>query len=234
MLKLDKKLALTVCLMLLGPILTEFVRPTTLTSYVSNNTSVADMFPTEFAGWREINVSSLVKPKGDYRANDSIYDQELYRVYQNEDGDRVMMVIAFGHNQSDALQLHRPEVCYRANGFAVSDVTAVNLTPTVKGHALDIPATQLMSQRVRRAEPITYWTRVGSGIPSGVVTLQLEKLWTGLSGVIPDGALVRISSIGSDKTREFALHQSFITDLIGATGPEGLAMLLGNRSEIFS
>jgi EpsI family protein len=37
----------------------------------------------------------------------------------NPQGYRIMLSIAYGKNQSDALQLHKPEICYPAQGFTL-------------------------------------------------------------------------------------------------------------------
>ena len=46
-----------------------------------------------------------------------IYNQTLTRTYINPRGDRIMLSIAYGRDQSDALQMHKPELCYPAQGF---------------------------------------------------------------------------------------------------------------------
>lgn len=232
MLKFPKlsKVAVPVLVMVLGLAGGIFLRPTTLSPYLQNDVKLADAIPKQVGRWRAIERSGAVLPIGDYRASTDIYDQELSRTYVDEAGNIIMLVIAFGHNQSDKLQLHRPEICYRAAGYKVSGVQASGLRLN-QGSSAEIPVTQLMSRRLTRREPVTYWTRVGAEIPRDVIWLQLMKLWTGLQGKIPDGALVRISNLSGDPEQSFALHREFAHALVRAASPAGRQMLIGRYAE---
>ena len=52
---------------------------------------------------------------------DRLYEQQLSRTYENAQGYRIMLSIAYGGNQRDELELHKPEVCYVAQGFVLQD-----------------------------------------------------------------------------------------------------------------
>jgi len=58
--------------------------------------------------------------------------------------------------------------------------------------------------------------RVGHDVTNGVVDRQLVRLKYGLRGLIPDGALIRISTIGLPKDASFKLQDQFIRDLLAA------------------
>ena len=87
--------------------------------------------------------------------------------------------------------------------------------------------TRLTAQRETRLEPVTYWLRVGNDIATGPVESQLIRLKYGLRGLIPDGALVRVSTIGLSPDAAFALQNQFIRDLLAAIPPQELKFFTG-------
>ncbi|XSC45498.1 exosortase C-terminal domain/associated protein EpsI [Bradyrhizobium sp. RDT10] len=78
-----------------------------------------------------------------------------------------------------------------------------------------------------RFEPVTYWLRIGNDIANGVVDHQLSRLKYGLRGIIPDGALIRVSTIGLPKDVSFKLQDQFIRDLLAAIPPQELKFFTG-------
>jgi len=49
----------------------------------------------------------------------------------------------------------------------------------------------------------------------------------GLRGIIPDGALIRVSTIGLPKDVSFKLQDQFIRDLLAAIPPQELKFFTG-------
>jgi len=78
-----------------------------------------------------------------------------------------------------------------------------------------------------RFEPISYWMRVGNDITTGIVDRQLARLKYGLKGLIPDGALMRVSTIGLSKDASYKLQDEFIHDLLAAIAPENRKFFTG-------
>jgi EpsI family protein len=87
--------------------------------------------------------------------------------------------------------------------------------------------TRLIAQRESRLEPLSYWMRIGNDISNGVVDNQLSRLKYGLRGVIPDGALIRVSTIGLSREASFKLQDQFIRDLLAAIPPQELKFFTG-------
>ncbi|MGB9107506.1 MAG: exosortase C-terminal domain/associated protein EpsI, partial [Telluria sp.] len=80
--------------------------------------SLDSMIPTSFAGWSlDASVVPLAPDPTQKELIAALYDQTLSRTYVNAQGQRVMLSIAYGGDQSKQLQLHLPEVCYVAQGF---------------------------------------------------------------------------------------------------------------------
>ena len=154
-----------------------------------------------------------------------IYSQEVGRGYTDGHGNIVMLMVAYGPVQNYRLKSHRPEICYTANGFRISDKASAAIS--YRNDAQPIKMTRLIAARESRFEPVTYWLRIGNDIANGVVDHQLSRLKYGLRGIIPDGALIRVSTIGLPKDVSFKLQDQFIRDLLAAIPPQELKFFTG-------
>ena len=168
------------------------------------------MIPRQFGDWREAKFGStqIVDPQQKAMI-DKIYNQTLTRTYVNASGYAIMLSIAYGSDQSDSLQLHKPEVCYPAQGFEIKARTV----ETVHLPTGSIPATRLLTTFGARKEPVTYWTIVGNRAVRGSIEKKLVEMRFGFSGRIPDGMLVRLSSIDVDSARAFERQANFAEGL---------------------
>jgi EpsI family protein len=186
--------------------------------------SLETLIPKRFGGWRvDESIVPLTPDPTTTAELASLYTQTLSRTYVNDSGQRVMLVLAYGGDQSRELQVHRPEVCYAAQGFRVQDAHKV----AVRSQFGEVPAMQLVASRSGRIEPITYWVRMGDHIVRGNVEQGITRVRYGLAGSIPDGLLVRVSTIGTDSSTQYELQQRFIQSLLTALTPEGRQYLLG-------
>jgi len=187
---------------------------------------LADVIPGDFGDWHELKQSSLqlVNPQ---QTNElaKLYSQTISRAYVNANGSVIMLSIAYGQNQSRDLQVHRPEVCYSAQGFQILSSTKTNLNNAMGS----IPVMQLVAQKGQRNEPLTYWVRIGEKIVRGNLEQGYARLNYGLHGLIPDGTLFRVSSIDRSNNAAFALQQVFIADLLNAISETGKSYLLGGQ-----
>lgn len=172
------------------------------------------MIPTAFAGWQIDPRVVPVVPSAEVQARlDELYNQTLARTYVNARGERVMLSIAYGGDQSnDATQVHRPEFCYTAQGFKLL-ASAAGVISTQYG---SIPARRLLAVAGLRSEPIIYWITIGDRATLPGWERKLTQLRYGLTGKVPDGMLVRVSSIGKQTDREYELQEGFVRDMLAA------------------
>ena len=155
-----------------------------------------------------------------------IYSQTLNRIYVNARGERIMLAIAYGADQSgNELQVHRPEYCYKAQGFSLIE-PADGRIATASGA---LPVRRLVARLGSRIEPITYWMTVGNETALPGFGRKLAQLRYGLRGQIADGMLIRISSLEANAGRAFRLHESFVADLEQAL-PENLGFILARSA----
>ena len=170
------------------------------------------IFPASFGEWRLDPETEAVAPSPDVQANLArIYQQVVSRTYVNGAGDRMMLTVAHGGDQGDALKAHRQEKCYEAQGFEVSGLARGELD--VAGRS--IPVTRMVATRGERIEPVTYWFTMGDRVVLGRIERLRVQIESGLAGRIPDGMLVRISSLSPDAPSAFAAQSRFAQTVFG-------------------
>jgi EpsI family protein len=182
------------------------------------------LIPTSFGEWRLDTSLAPVEVPPDVKAQlERFYSQTVSRTYVNRAGERVMLSIAYGDSQSRSLQVHRPEVCYVAQGFSVSDLVRASLDTA----AATIPVMNLVARQGARNEPITYWVRFGDDVVRGNVEQGIARLRYGLTGRIPDGLLVRVSTISRNPDAAYKSHAEFVAALIAAIPDADRWQLIG-------
>lgn len=187
------------------------------------------LIPKQFGEWKidETIVPLIANPEQQALIN-KIYNQTLTRTYVNPNGDRIMLSIAYGGDQTDSLALHRPETCYPAQGFQILKSPTISSFSTGEG---SIPVKRLVATQGRRVEPITYWTTVGDTVAVNGLKWKLQQLKYGLTGKIPDGLLFRISSIQGDDAKAYQIQDTFARDLLKALPPSGRQRIIGNPNQ---
>src|ERR1700688_1904287 len=136
-----------------------------------------------------------------------------------------MFLAPYGPVQDYRLKAHRPEVCYTAQGFRVWDKTEHRLA--INNDSSTLAISRLITQRETRYEPVSYWMRVGNDVSTGIFDNQILRLKYGLKGLIPDGALVRVSTVGLPAEQSFELQDKFIKDLLTSITPAAQRFLIG-------
>ena len=186
--------------------------------------SLEAMIPQAFGDWQlDAAIVPLTPDPERQTVLEKIYDQTLSRTYVNRAGQRVMLSIAYGGDQSKALQLHLPEVCYVAQGFDMLQ-TGRGTLATPYGA---VPVKRLVAQQNTRHEPITYWITVGDRAIESGIEQKLQRLAYGLSGKIPDGMLVRVSTIQASEEQAYRLQDRFVADMLAALDGPARVRLLG-------
>jgi EpsI family protein len=172
---------------------------------------LADEIPLQLQDWHAEDAAGVVVADPSLEAQlRSVYSDTLSRVYVDGAQHRVMLSIAYGSDQSsEATQAHRPEFCYTAQGFLLTELPAGE----VDLGAQRIAVRRLIGVRGDRHEPISYWLTM-----DGQTTLPgLNRKWLQfqyrLRGRIPDGMIVRVSTLGSDAAQSFALQDAFLKAL---------------------
>jgi EpsI family protein len=186
--------------------------------------NLSRMIPERFAAWHQDDTRlGIVNAQSD-SALSRLYDQNLVRTYVNADGQRIMLNVAYGRDQGGDKRLHPPEICYRSQGFMISETRTAQLNYAYGA----LPIQQFVGNLGgARREPVTYWVSYGDVVMDGATQGRLARLHYVFRGLIPDGILFRVSSINNQENRDaFALHERFIRDLIGSlSDPDRSALI---------
>jgi EpsI family protein len=203
------------------------LKPTIKISDYKPKIDLEALIPKTFGDWKidETNVPLISDPEQQALLN-KIYNQTLARTYVNQHGDRIMLTIAYGGDQSGDMALHKPEICYPSQGFSILK----NVTGSFSTGEGSIPVKRLVATKGQRIEPITYWTTLGDAIAVNGIQWRLQQLKYGLTGKIPDGLLFRISSIQADDAKAYQTQDAFARDLLKAMTPSGRERIIGNPS----
>jgi EpsI family protein len=217
--------------LLASAVLAQALAPRELMARASASLNLQRVVPEQFGVWTLVPDVMPVTPEDpegyvepdQYSAK--IYSQEVGRTYSDGRGNIVMLMVAYGPVQNWRLKAHRPEMCYTAAGFRVSNKSSAAVS--YRDGSQPIKLTRLIAERESRFEPISYWMRVGNDISNGIVDRQLIRLKYGLQGLIPDGALIRVSTVGLQPEAAYRLQDQFIRDLLGAVAPQDLKFFTG-------
>lgn len=191
--------------------LSELLRPRRRISTLLPPVDLEAQVPAAFGDWQIDKSIIPILPNAELQARlDVLYGQVLARTYINPERQRVMLSIAYGADQgTDATAAHRPEFCYTAQGFSVRVIG----TKLIALNDHQILANQLIGKMASRNEPITYWVTLNDTAVLPGFRRKLTQIRMGLEGIIPDGMLVRVSTLGDDASAGFALQQKFLRDL---------------------
>lgn len=185
------------------------------------------LLPASFGGWTELpdaqaQVSSTLAQRA-AAGLPPVYDQELSRSYRNTQGRQVMLMIAYARAQSPSKTIHEPQRCYPAEGFDILEFAPARLLlpQALAGH-------RMLAQRGSRLEAVAYWTRIGSLHSPGPLTLRLHLAREQLQGRMPDGVLVRASTLlrrAAETAEAQTMLDAFFRELLAASPPALHALL---------
>jgi EpsI family protein len=182
--------------------------------------------PSEFAGWQvdARGQVGIVNPQQEALLA-QLYSQILTRTYLGPAGERVMLSIAYGNDQRDGMQMHYPEVCYPAQGFRLLSNNPVTLR---------LAGREIMARRLEtllgdsRHELVTYWSVIGETVVRSGYRKKLVEMQYGFKGLIPDGLLFRVSSIGPNSNKEFSDQARFTAALLAVIPRRQAVRLAGS------
>ena len=194
----------------------EAARPHRRVSLLAENRTLESFIPRAFGGWKMREGEGIITPQSEDSLAARLYNQSVGRMYEDADGNVVMLLIAYGNTQSDTLQLHRPEVCYPAFGFEIVENVPTEIP---LGHGAVVPARNLVATLPGREERISYWTRIGEYLPTSNGEQRAMRFRIALQGIIPDGVLFRVSNTLPEDAEGFALNSRFAADLLAVIPP---------------
>lgn len=212
-------------LMCIASALVFAARPSGLSTGPQTPPHYEKIVPDAFGDWAAEKrlVGGIVNPQQEALLN-QLYSETVSRLYVNRrTGERIMLSLAYGEDQSKQNQVHRPEVCYPAQGFQIAERRIGHLS---LGDA-QLPVLRLVAKAGSRNEPITYWIRIGDSVVAGYLDQKLEAVKRRLSGQSADGLLFRVSSISGDANSAFETQERFVSQFLSAITPQQRALFVG-------
>lgn len=207
--------------------LAAFWRPTQFIADFRPKVDLVEMVPERFGDWQVDPSIVPLQPSPDLqKVISATYDQVLARTYRNAQGQRVMLSMAYGRNQHEGMNTHRPEICYPAQGLQIDTASQRGLLPAA---GVNIPVTRVVAHKGDRNEPITYWLIVGDRVTHFGSEHKWLTLEYGLKRQIPDGILVRVSTIDRNNAQAFEVQRQFVVDMLAGMSPAHRKQLLGDE-----
>jgi EpsI family protein len=209
--KVPMAIIVAAALLLGGLAASEWLQPRRVMADEMAPINLPEVIPKAFGDWRVVEGGSAVVTDPTVEAAVKlVYSQTLGRTYVNSKREIIMLSLAYGKNQNSwNTAAHRPEFCYRAQGFEVVERGVVPLN--FADHS--VPTKHLAATRQGVLEPITYWVTLHDTAALPGFSRRLQQMKFGLQGMIVDGFLFRISSVGGTEDAQFERHVRFAHDL---------------------
>ena len=194
---------------------------------------LSHLVPNHFGEWRELDApTAAVDPRGQRPGEAGApYDDVLMRSYTNARGEVVMLALAYGRHQRQEIKIHRPELCYTSQGYAVLRKSAATIeVPTIA----KVSGTRMLVSSPGRSEVVTYWIRIGETFSNSAWTTRAHIFTEGMQGRVVDGMLVRVSQIvptaDNAGIAHFEVQEKFLGDLARAMPADARSLLIGGGS----
>lgn len=208
----------------------QWLQPEPVTA--AGRATLAQSIPAQFGDWKEVSFTGDQIDPGKGAADepnmDRPYDDLLMRAYGNSHGDVVLLAVAYGRNQRQEVKIHRPDVCYTAQGFQLVERSPISL-PMNSGAA--IHGMRMLVKAPGRTEAVSYWIRIGDAFTENAWAIRYHIFKQGLAGKAVDGVLVRASRIeqgsATPSGARYRVQEQFLGDLVRALPPQARRLLLG-------
>jgi EpsI family protein len=190
------------------------LRPSALLADIQPRSTLTDEIPLIIQGWRaNSNGAAMVIDPTQKSVLDYLYTETFSATYDNARNGTVMLSIAYGRDQRDGHNVHKPDICYPAQGFVVLDQRNLVLKLDER-RSIDVRYMKMRNGP--RTEPLIYWTTAGDVVYRGGLERKLVAFDYGLRNMIPDGLIVRASTIENDPDTAIATLTAFVHDLYAA------------------
>lgn len=183
-----------------------------------------------FGGWSEVksDLYEVSLDVGTEESQNKTYDQVVMKMYQNQQGQKVMIALAWKYTLSQEGKVHRPEVCYTAQGYNIVSLAATDFD-LLSLHGAHVLGNNMQATNSTYSEAVSYWIRTGETYNTGPFQTRWHIFQNGILKKSTDGILVRVSSMyhpGEDLNALYALNKQFLHDLLADKEHENLKTIL--------
>jgi EpsI family protein len=204
-------------------------RPTRLLADVSPRAALAEELPKEFKRWRKLpaRVAVVSDPTRQAVLN-YLYSETLAANYVDANDRLAMLSIAYGKDQSDGHDVHKPDLCYPAQGFRVIDERDL-LLPLDERRGIVVR--YMTTQNGERVEPLIFWTTVGDFQYRNKLEKKLIGIRYSAANLIPDGMVLRVSTLERDPEVALAVLTDFVQDWYEAMPEQRRSRYFGDANQ---
>ncbi len=197
-------------LMAVSAIVGDYLQPTLLMAGQVGRDSLASEFPDvkDLKNWKRLNtpVANIVNPIQESVLN-KLYAETLGVNLLSSDDKVLMVSIAYGRAHGDGLSVHEPDLCYPSQGFSVLEQRKYLLKIDDKR---SVVVRYMKTKRGDRVEPLIYWTTIGDEVYVGKLQRKVKEFEYAVNNIIPDGLVVRVSTLGNDTDASINLMNDFV------------------------
>lgn len=192
---------------------------------IENPPELEKIIPRQFGEWKELpnpllQVGLTTGTEAEPDINQP-YDQTVMRSYRDQQGHQIHLAVAWGKRQRQEVKIHRPELCYPAQGYGVSMLQDATFPVQAMSDGQQIIGKRMIAtDRGGGIEAVSYWIRIGKIYTESALQTRFHIFQEGMAGVIPDGVLVRVSQRvpkGVDLEPVFERQERFMSDIVAAT-----------------
>jgi EpsI family protein len=139
-----------------------------------------------------------------------------------------MLALAYGSHQRQEMKIHRPELCYTSQGYAVLQKSDVTIAfPKLAS----VQAARMLVTAPGRSEAVSYWIRIGDLHSDSAWKTRAYLFSEGMQGRVVDGMLVRVSQVVPDAAAttatRYELQERFLGELLDAMPADARRLLVG-------
>lgn len=197
-------------LMIGASIIAYIAKPTRYMAEIYPRERLTVEIPKEFKHWKKLQteVAAVVDPT-QLAVLNYLYTETFSANYVDTSNHIIMLSVAYGKDQSDGHDVHKPDLCYPAQGFTVIEQRELPLA--IDTHR-SIIVQYMKTQRDQRIEPLIYWTTVGNYLYRNRMQKKLIAFKYSRDNLIPDGMIIRVSTLEKDSTVALATLTDFVKD----------------------
>ena len=185
------------------------------------------LFPDQVGNWIRLGHRELAPGDLNEITREGTYSRTYEAIYVGNQGQQLMMSISYGENQLDSrFSAHRPEYCYQTQGFDVDWLADSEEFLDQSSVAIR----RLVAKKPGKMEHISYWMTIADRAVLPGLDRLTQQVRLSLSGKVPDGYLVRISTDTTDEKLAFQQQHKFLSLWLADLPQQQRARLLGQEA----
>jgi EpsI family protein len=185
-------------------------RPKRLLADICHRAPLSEELPKQLQRWKklQVEIQPVIDPT-QQAVLKYLYTETVTANYINASDSVVMLSLAYGKDQSDGHDIHKPDLCYPAQGFSIVEQSQI---PLVLDAHRNFPVQYMMARKNERVEPMIYWTTAGNFTYRNKFEKKVIGFKYSRDDLIPDGMILRASMLENNSKVALDLLYDFVKD----------------------